>query len=149
VLTVQGGGAKLVPHGSGAPRARGAGKFKLGGSKPMASAFELYMSYWRAEEALDLERMLSFYGDDSDYEIPSVKIKGSALRARWTKYIALNHKVKHRVLRFADDGNRCFVEYHADIIHPDGKQEVNRGVTIIEGDGKRITRMTAYFDTNQ
>jgi hypothetical protein len=115
----------------------------------MASAFELYMSYWQAEEALDLERMLSFYGDDSDYETPSVKIKGSALRARWTKYVALNHKVKHRVLRFADAGNRCFVEYHADIVHPDGKQEVNRGVTIIETDGKRITRMTAYFDTNQ
>lgn len=114
----------------------------------MTTAFQLYMNYWQAEEAHDLEKMLSFYGDDSDYDIPGAKVKGSALRARWTNYLALNHIVKHKVLRHTGDENRAWVEWEADITEPGGRRFVSRGVAIVDGDGERITSMTSYFDPN-
>lgn len=102
----------------------------------------------RLESANELDPMLRLFHADAQLENPHLgPVQGSdAVRRFWMSYRGAFDSVRSEFRRIVREGDTCVLEWASEGRGPAGDALRYQGVSILEFEGNRIRRFSAYFD---
>jgi len=113
----------------------------------MRTIEEITREYWKAEESRDLDRIMSFFVPDAEWEGPSIRLRGvDQIRPFYADSAAQYPELSVEVTRVLGGAEQAALEFRALFRDPQGNERRLRGVNVMRGDGERITSLATYID---
>jgi ketosteroid isomerase-like protein len=102
-----------------------------------------------AEERHDPEPLLGLFGEDASFWSPRRETHGGsdACRRFWSDYLVAFRDVHSDFKGVREGDGFAVLEWESNGHLADGAPIRYTGVTIIEGDGEKLSRFRTYFDT--
>lgn len=102
----------------------------------------------RLEVEGELDPMLRLFHADARLENPHLgSIAGEdAARRFWAGYRGAFDSIRSEFRRIVREGDTCVIEWASEGRGPSGDRVSYRGVSVVEFEGNRIRRFSAYFD---
>lgn len=103
----------------------------------------------KLEESGDLEPLLSLFADDAQVSNAASQrmfTGRDGARQFWKEYKGLLARVRSTFRNLIESGDRVALEWESQGTAHNGAAVSYEGVSIIEWDGDRIRRFSAYFD---
>ena len=108
---------------------------------------ELIKSYWRAEGAMDVDQVLTFYSDDAKMISPLMTLKGKDnIRTYYEKIVDENESLEVHPVNTVEEGDEIAVEWTLKLVNKKGQIRTAEGCNVFLITDNQIERLRAYFN---
>lgn len=116
----------------------------------MDEAEQVARSYWAAESARDIARVMEHYNDDATFAAPGYDLHGKAEVQRFydqsaAQYPGLSVEIGH----VTGGGGNVAIEWRATFTAPDGSKAFLHGANVIEIVNGKFQHVRVYYDPRE
>ena len=108
---------------------------------------EVITSYWRAEGVMDIDKVMTFYGDDAQMVSPLMTLEGKDnIRKYYEKMADENEALEVTPLNTVEQGDEIAVEWTLNLVKRGGQVRTAEGCNVFPIRDNKIQRLRAYFN---
>jgi uncharacterized protein (TIGR02246 family) len=117
------------------------------GGISMGAAEQVARSYWEAEAARDIARVMEHYNDDATFSAPGCELQGKDQIVQFyvdsvARFPGLAVEVGH----ITGGGDTAAIEWRATFTKPSGGTAHLRGINVIETANGKFQHVRVYYD---
>ena len=113
----------------------------------MSDAENVARSYWDAESARDLNRVMDHFNEDASFSAPGYDLRGKAEILRFYQESAARFPgLSVGIGPVTGGGNNAAIEWRATFTTQSGRKAFLHGVNVIETANGRFQNVRVYYD---
>jgi ketosteroid isomerase-like protein len=116
----------------------------------MGEAEQVARSYWAAESARDLDRVMDHYNPDATFTAPGYDLHGREAILRFYQESAARFPgLSVAIGPVTGGGSNAAIEWRATFTTPTGSKVFLRGVNVIETGNGKFQHVRVYYDRQE